>query len=140
MEYDVQLTVILYKKKTYISHLSAINLGEKLEAAGMLMFGSRSLIEVKNKDKALINQYPVYDMDSMLNSFVVPNKAAEIYKVSKKNCFTFDGMTFVPLSKLPMKNKYSLRFSLPAVKIFGTYYILCGKQKDVNTRIVVIPE
>ena len=140
MEYDVQLTVILYKKKSYISHLSAIALGEKLETANMLLFGTRSLVEVKPKDKNLISQYPVYDMDSMLQSFIEPDKKAEVYKVNKKDCFKFDGMTFVALSKLKMKNKYSLRFSLPAVKVFGTYYILCNKQKDINTRIVVSPE
>jgi len=49
-------------------------------------------------------------------------------------------MTFISLSKLDVKNKYSLRFSLPAIKMFGTYYILCGKQKDVNTRIIVKTE
>ena len=106
----------------------------------MLMFGNRSLVELKNKDKALVADYPVYDMDSMLNSFVNPDKSAEVYKVNKKDCFKFDGMLLIPLAKLSMKNKYSLRFSLPALKIFGTYYIVCGKQKDVNTRIVVIPE
>lgn len=140
MEYDVQLTVITYKKKTYISHLAALAIGDKLDSPVMLMFGNRSLVEVKNKDRHLVAQYPVYDMDSMLQSFVEPAKNAETYKISKKDCFKFDGMTFIPLSKLQMKNKYSLRFSLPALKIFGTYYILCGKQKDVNTRIVVNPD
>lgn len=140
MVYDVQLTVIIYKKKYYISHLAAIALGEKLESTSIMQFGNRTLIEVKPKDRHLVSGYPVYDMDSMLQVFVTPAKTAEVYKVAKKDCFTFDGMTFVSLSKMKMKNKYSLRFSFPAVKIFGTYYILCGKQKDVNTRIVVIPE
>lgn len=140
MDYDVQLTVILYNKKTYISHLAAIALGEKFESSSIILFSNKSLIEVKAKDKHLVKDYPLYNMDSVLQSFVEPKKSAAVYKVNKKDCFKFDGMTLVPLSKLPMKNKYSLRFSLPAVKVFGIYYILCGKQKDVNTRIVVIPE
>ena len=141
MAYDIQLTVILYKKKYYISHLAAIALADKLQVNTMILFGTRSLIEVKAKDKALITEYPVYDMDSMLQSFV--DKSAfpkEVIKVKKKDCFQFDGMTFISLSKMELKNKYSIRFSLPAVKIFGSYYILCGKQKDVNTKVVVISE
>lgn len=140
MSYDIQLTVIKYNKKTYISHLSAMAMGEQLQNTSIIQFGPRSLIEIKPKDKHLIAAYPVYDMDSMLQSFVAPAKIVESYRVAKKDCFTFDGMTFIPLSKLQIKNKYNLRFSLPSIKIFGTYYILCNKQKDVNTRIVVIPE
>ena len=140
MAYDIQLTVIIYKKKHYISHIAALSLKEPLQDAPMLTFGNRILIEVKPKERHLISEFPVYDMDSMLASFLEPAKTAEKYKTSKKDCFTFDGMTFISLSKLQIKNKYSLRFSLPAVKIFGTYYILCGKQKDTNTRIAVIPE
>ena len=140
MVYDVQLTVIIYKKKYYISHLAAIALGEKLESTSIMQFGNRTLIEVKPKDRHLVAEYPVYDVDSMLQTFVSADKSAEIYIVNKKDCFVFDGMTFISLAKMKMKNKYSLRFSFPALKIFGTYYVLCGKQKDVNTRIVVIPE
>ena len=140
MVYDVQLTVIIYKKKYYISHLAAIALGEKLESTSIMQFGNRTLIEVKPKDRHLVAEYPVYDVDSMLQTFVAADKSAEIYIVNKKDCFVFDGMTFISLAKMKMKNKYSLRFSFPALKIFGTYYVLCGKQKDVNTRIVVIPE
>jgi hypothetical protein len=140
MVYDVQLTVIIYKKKYYISHLAAIALGEKLESTSIMQFGNRTLIEVKPKDRHLVAEYPVYDVDSMLQTFVSADKSAEIYTVNKKDCFVFDGMTFISLAKMKMKNKYSLRFSFPALKIFGTYYVLCGKQKDVNTRIVVIPE
>ena len=140
MVYDVQLTVIIYKKKYYISHLAAIALGEKLESTSIMQFGNRTLIEVKPKDRHLVAEYPVYDVDSMLRTFVAADKSAEIYIVNKKDCFVFDGMTFISLAKMKMKNKYSLRFSFPALKIFGTYYVLCGKQKDVNTRIVVIPE
>lgn len=140
MVYDVQLTVIIYKKKYYISHLAAIALGEKLESTSIMQFGNRTLIEVKPKDRHLVAEYPVYDVDSMLQTFVPADKSAEIYTVNKKDCFVFDGMTFISLAKMKMKNKYSLRFSFPALKIFGTYYVLCGKQKDVNTRIVVIPE
>ena len=140
MVYDVQLTVIIYKKKYYISHLAAIVLGEKLESTSIMQFGNRTLIEVKPKDRHLVAEYPVYDVDSMLQTFVSADKSAEIYTVNKKDCFVFDGMTFISLAKMKMKNKYSLRFSFPALKIFGTYYVLCGKQKDVNTRIVVIPE
>lgn len=140
MVYDVQLTVLIYKKKYYISHLAAIALGEKLDNTTMIQFGNRTLFEVKPKDRHLIAEYPVYDIDSMLQSFVEADKKAEVYKVAKKDCFVFEGMTFISLSKMKMKNKYSLRFSFPALKIFGTYYVLCGKQKDINTRIVVIPE
>ena len=140
MEYDVQLTVIIYKKKYYISHLAAIALGEKLESTSIMQFSNRTLIEVKPKDRHLIAEYPVYNVDSMLQSFVKPDKNAEIYKVNKRDCFKFDDMIFISLAKINIKNKYSLRFSLPALKIFGTYYILCGKQKDINTRIVVHPE
>jgi hypothetical protein len=140
MAYDIQLTVIIYKKKYYISHLAAIALGDKFCADTMIMFNNRTLIEVKPKDKHLIEEYPVYNMDSVLSSFLAPDKKAEVHKIIKKDCFTFDGMTFISLSKLPIKNKYSLRFSLPAVKIFGTYFILCNKQKDINTRIVIKPE
>ena len=136
--YDIQFTVNVYKKKLYISHLAAIALN--ISQASMVLFGDRTLIEINAKDKKLIEQYPVYDIDSMLNSFMPPAKDAEIVKVNKKDCFNFDGMTFISLSKLQIKNKYSLRFSLPAIKMFGTYYILCGKQKDINTRIVVKPE
>jgi hypothetical protein len=139
-KYDIQLTVIIYKKKYYISHLAAIALGDKLSETTMMNFGNRSLVEIKAKDKHLIKDYPVYNMDSMLQSFIAPDKATTIHKINKKDCFTFDGMTFISLSKLQLKNKYNLRFSLPAIKIFGTYYILCGKQKDVNTRIVINPE
>jgi hypothetical protein len=140
MVYDVQLTVIIYKKKYYISHLAAIALGESLESTSIMQFSNRTLIEVKPKDRHLIAEYPVYNIDSMLQSFVEPDERAEIYKVSKKDCFKFDDMTFISLAKIKIKNKYSLRFSFPALKIFGTYYILCGKQKDINTRIVVHPE
>jgi len=140
MAYDIQLTVILYKKKYYISHLSAIAIGDKLSTSSILLFNNKSLIEIKPKDKHLIAEYPVYDMDSMLQSFLEPDKTAEVHKVSKKDCFTFDGMTFISLSKMQIKNKYNLRFILPSIKIFGAYYILCGKQKDVNTRVVVKPE
>ena len=140
MEYDIQFTVILYKKKTYISHIAAMSLKEPLVDVPMLTFGNRMLLEIKAKHKNMITNFPVYDMDSMLQSFIEPVKTAEVYTVNKKDCFTFDGMTFISLSKMQMKNKYSLRFSLPALKIFGTYYILCNKQKDVNTRIVVKPE
>ena len=140
MPYDIQFTVIVYKKKSYISHLAAIALGTKLESTSILPFANRSLVEVKPKDMKLVSKFPVYNMDSMIQSFVPAEKNAEVHKVSKKDCFTFDGMTFISLAKIKMKNKYSLRFSLPALKIFGTYYILCGKQKDVNTRIVIIPE
>ncbi len=139
MDYDIQLTVIIYKKKRYISHLAAIAIGESLELGNTMLFGNRTLIGVRDKDKHLLAKYPVYDMDSMLNSFLMPDKSCEVVEVPKKDCFVFDGMTFISLSKMKTKNKYSLRFSLPAVKIFGTYYILCGKQKDVNTRIVVKP-
>jgi len=140
MTYDIQLTVILYKKKQYISHIAALALSESLQDASLLTFGNRLLIEVKPKDRHLIAEYPIYDMDSMLQSFIEPHKTAEVHKINKKDCFTFDGMTFISLSKLDIKNKYNLRFALPAIKIFGTYYILCNKQKDVNTRIVVKPE
>jgi hypothetical protein len=140
MAYDVQLTVIIYKKKTYISHLSAITLGDKLTAPTMVMFGNKTLVEIKPKDKHLVKDFPVYDMDSMLESFTAPDKGAEIVKVNKKDTFVFDGITFISLAKLNAKDKYRLRFSLPAVKIFGVYCIVCGKQKDVNTRIVIIPE
>ena len=136
--YDIQFTVNIYKKKLYISHLAAIALN--ISQAAMVLFGDRTLIEINAKDKKLIEQYPVYDIDSMLNSFVPPAKDAESIKVNKKDCFNFDGMTFISLSKLQIKNKYNLRFSLPAIKMFGTYYILCGKQKDINTRIVLRPE
>jgi len=139
-EYDIQLTVIIYKKKYYISHLAALTFGDKMPEASLVVFGNRSLIEIKQKDKDLIKNFPVYDMDSMLNSFLEPDKSATVLKINKKDCFTFDGKTFISLSKLKIKNKYNLRFSLPAVKIFGTYYIVCGKQKDVNTKIVIIPE
>jgi len=140
MAYDIQLTVIIYKKKHYISHIAALSLKEPLQDAPLLTFGNRILIEVKPKERHLIADFPVYDLDSMIQSFLDPAKTAEIHKINKKDCFTFDGMTFISLSKLQIKNKYSLRFSLPAIKIFGTYYVLCGKQKDVNTRIVVKPE
>jgi len=140
MAYDVQLTVILYKKKHYVSHIAALSLGESLQDTAILAFGNRILIEIKPKDKHLIKDLPIYDMDSMLNSFVPADKAAELIKVNKKDCFPLDDMQFISLSKMPMKNKYSLRFSLPHVKIFGTYYILCGKQKDVNTRLFIMPE
>ena len=139
MDYDIQLTVIVYKKKRYISHLAAIAIGDKLEFGSTLLFSNKTLLEVKPKDKAAIEKYPLYDMDSMLQSFLDPDKASTVVEVPKKDCFTFDGMTLISLSKMKVKNKYQLRFSLPAVKIFGTYYILCGKQKDVNTRIVVKP-
>lgn len=138
MKYDIQFTVNIYKKKMYISHLAAIALS--LQQSTMLMFGDRTLIEVGAKEKNRIAEYPVYDVDSVLKVFVEPDKTAQVIKVNKKDCFTFDGMTFISLSKLQIKNKYNLRFSLPAIKIFGTYYILCGKQKDINTRIVVKPE
>lgn len=140
MSYDIQLTVIIYKKKHYISHIAALSLSETIPNAPMMTFGNRILVEVDAKYKHLIKDLPVYDMDSMLKSFLEPDKAAEVHKINKKDCFTFDGMTFISLSKLQIKNKYNLRFSLPAVKIFGTYYILCGKQKDVNTRITIKPE
>jgi len=140
MAYDIQLTVIIYKKKHYISHIAALSLKEPLQDAPMLTFGNRILIEVKPKERHLISDFPVYDMDSMLASFLEPTKPFDKHTAVKKDCFTFDGMTFISLSKLQIKNKYSLRFSLPSIKIFGTYYILCNKQKDVNTRIVVIPE
>jgi hypothetical protein len=140
MAYDIQLTVIIYKKKQYISHIAALSLSESLQDTSILTFGNRLLVEVKPKDKKLIAHFPVYDMDSMLDSFVPADKNAEVLTVSKKDTFTFEGMTFISLSKLDVKNKYSLRFSLPAIKMFGTYYILCGKQKDVNTRIIVKTE
>lgn len=140
MEYDVQYTVIIYKKNLYISNIAAIAIGDQLQFGNTLMFGTRTLIGVKQKDKALLAKYPVYDMDSMLQSFIEPDAKATVHKINKKDCFTFDGMTFISLSKLQIKNKYNLRFSLPSIKIFGTYYILCGKQKDVNTRIVIKPE
>lgn len=140
MAYDIQLTVILYKKKYYVSHLAAITLSDKLQVTNVILFNNKPLIEIKAKDKHLIKDFPIYNMDSVLQSFVDPNKDVEIQKINKKDCFIFDGMTFISLSKLQIKNKYNLRFSLPSIKIFGTYYILCGKQKDVNTRIVIIPE
>lgn len=138
MPYDIQFTVIIYKNKTFISHLAAIALG--LQQSTMLLFGTRTLVEVNTKDKAKIADYPVYNMDSDLKAFVAPHKTAEVVKVDKKECISFEGMTFIPLSKMKQKNKYSLRFSLPAVKLFGTYFILCGKQKDINTRLVAKPE
>ena len=140
MAFDIQFTVIIYKKKYYISHIAALALNGALQDAPTVIFGNRMLVEVKQKDRHLIKQYPVYDMDSMLQSFLAPDKDATVHTINKKDCFTFDGMTFISLSKLQIKNKYNLRFSLPAVKIFGTYYVLCGKQKDVNTRIVIKPE
>jgi len=141
MDYDIQMTVILYKKKYYISHLAAIALGDKLQPTSIMLFGNRSLIEIKPKEKHLVKDYPVYDMDAMLQSFVEPIKPLKnTYKIDKKSCFVFDSMTFVSLSKLNIKNKYSLRFELPAIKIFGAYYILCGKQKDVNTKNIIISE
>ena len=140
MAYDIQLTVILYSKKYYISHIAAMSLSKPLIDTSMLNFDKRLLIEIKPKDKHLIANWPVYDMDSMLQSFIEPDKDAMIYAVNKKDCFTFDSMTFISLSKLKIKNKYYLRFSFPSIKIFGTYYIQCGKQKDVNTRIVINPE
>ncbi len=109
MAYDIQLTVILYRKKYYISHLAAIALGEKLQTTNIILFGNRSLIEVKPKDKHLIAEYPVYDMDSMLQSFIEPDlKTVIVHTTNKKDCFTFDGMTFISLSKLKLKNKYNL--------------------------------
>ncbi len=140
MAYDIQLTVIVYKKKTYISHLAAIAIEASLDDTSLIQFGNRTLIEVKQKDKKLIKDFPVYDLDAMLLSFTTPDKSAEVFSVPKKDCFQFEGMIFVPLSKIKMKNKYSLRFSLPAVKIFGTYYIQCNKQKDINTRLYIKPE
>ena len=139
-KYDIQLTVIIYKKKYYISHIAALALAVPPNNANMLLFGNRILIEVAKKDMSLISQYPIYDLDSMLKSFIEPATGAEVYTTERKACFVFDGMSFVSLSKLKIKNKYNLRFSLPTIKIFGTYYILCGKQKDVNTRIIVKPE
>jgi hypothetical protein len=140
MAFDIQLTVIIYKKKKYISHIAALSLSEPLKDAPIVVFGNRMLVEVKPAYKHLIEGFPVYDMDSMLQSFVEPDKTAEVCKANKKDCFEFDGMTFISLAKLNSHDKYRLRFSLAAVKIFGTYYILCNKQKDVNTRIVVKPE
>jgi len=138
-EYDIQFTVTQYKKKLYISHLAALAIMPSQQAT-MLIFGNRTLVEVKPKEKHLIEKYPMYDMDSVLQYFVEPTKETKVYKVNRKDCFEFDGMIFISLSKLQIKNKYQIRFSLPFVKIFGTYYILCGKQKDVNTRIAVITE
>ena len=140
-EYNVQLTVILYKKKYYISPIAAIAIGEKLDQGTTIMFGNKILIGVRDKDKHLITKYPVYDIDSALASFVKADmKLAAIYIAEKKNCFQFDGIEFISLQKLQLKNKYYIRFSMPTVKIFGAYYILCGKQKDVNTKIVVVAE
>lgn len=140
MEYDIQFTVIIYKKKTYISHLAAIALADKIQTTNTMLFETRFLIEVKAKDKHLIKDFPIYNLDDVLQSFIEPDKSATVYKAAKKDCFVFDGLTFIALSKLQIKNKYYLRFSLPSIKIFGVYYVLCRKQKDVNTRIVVIPE
>lgn len=140
MAYDIQLTVIKYKKKTYISHLAAIAIEASLDDTSLIQFGNRTLIEVKQKDKKLIKDFPVYDLDAMIQIFENPDKSAEAYLVPKKDCFNFDGHLFVPLSKIKIKNKYTLRFLLPAVKIFGTYYIQCNKQKDKNTRIFIKPE
>ena len=140
MAYDIQFTVIIYKKKHYISNIAAIALGDQIQLGGVLLFGNRTLIEISYKDKKLIEKYPVYDLDSMLQSFVEPIKPVTENIVSKKDCFAFDKMLFIPLPKLKTENKYRLRFSLPTVKIFGVYYILCDKQKDVNTRIIVKPE
>lgn len=136
--YDVQLTVIKHKKKTYISHLAAIALNLNLENSSIITFGNKSLIEVKAKDKHMISDLPVYDMDSAIRFFKDIDEEVEEHEVPKSDCFEFDGMSYIPLSKIKVKNKYHLRFSLPTVKIFGAYYIVCNKQKDVNTRVVLI--
>lgn len=140
MRYDIQLTVIIFNKKSYISHLAAIAINANLEETSVLHFANRTLIEIKQKEKEKIKDFPVYNLDTMLESFVKADKNAEVISVPKKDCFNFNGQAFIPLSKLKVKNKYHLRFSLPTVRIFGTYYIACNKQKDINTKLFIKPE
>lgn len=138
MNHNIQYTVIIYKGKTYISRIAAMILmkGDS-HPAETILFDDIVLIEIKDQDK--LKGCPVYNLDVALASFVKPGsiKGYDIIKADKKNVFTFDGMTFIPLFKLDAKQKYYLRHKLPAVKIFGKYFILCDAQKDVNTNTIV---
>ncbi|MBP8993136.1 MAG: hypothetical protein KBG30_04915 [Bacteroidales bacterium] len=138
MKYDIQFSVIIFQGKYFISHLAAVAIGKDFTNTTILNFNNKyQLVEVKNNEKELIKNYPTYNLDAMLNSFVEPAKDADVYYGDKKDSFVFQGETYYPLSKLAYKNKYQLKYILPCVKIFGTYYVVCNKQKDVNTKYVL---
>ena len=138
MKYDIQFSVIIFQGKYFISHLAAVAIGKDFTNTTILNFNNKyQLVEIKNSEKELIKNYPVYNLDAMVASFVEPAEDADIYYGDKKDSFVFQKETYYPLSKLEYKNKYQLRHILPCVKIFGTYYIVCNKQKDVNTKYVL---
>jgi len=138
MKYDVQFSVIIYKGEYFISHLAAVAIGKDFTNTTILNFNNKyQLVALKDYEKDLVKQYPVYNLDAVLNSFTPAQEDASVYYGDKKYSFVFQGETYYPLSKLDYKNRYQLKYLLPCVKIFGTYYIVCNKQKDVNTKHVL---
>jgi len=137
---NIREVVLIYDDKHFVTKDLLITLAQrnKMESFNSLVIGTEIVYEIP--DLKLLNAYEKYNLDVILKSFVAPTTKTQKFRIKLNDCFYLGDYTLIPLGKLNINKKYYLKHVLPLVKIFGKYFVVCNKQKDVNANVAIMTE